>query len=326
MGKRFNEDIRRNMDAKSTEELAMIYSEYNLNEWSEEAFDVVGSILTERGENISALAGSRKAYKSKTDKPEEKIKGKQSPESIITQAIFGVYWAGVGSIIWAVILAFKAVGPASRNDVVINLAIGTVFIILGGFVRKRNRIALLIAMIMLAVIVALNAVAGIKIILSGGVPLGLGGLVLGVGIFIWMFRGYSELGLIEGEKSNKEEIEQKRHNSKGIILSPSPAEIPILKLPDVYEAALGEAIKNNPQRNPIPYAEDNVKVRCPQCGVDYNANGFQIGFFSSLISNAKERIPMSFASGDKGIYPRCMKGVCPNQSCSCRTVIIRWLG
>jgi hypothetical protein len=177
MGKRLSEDIRRNMDAKSTDELLEIYQANNRDEWSEEALEIIRILLVERGETVSSLEDSRK-----------------------------------------------------------------------------------------------------------------------------------------------------NHKSRSIILSPGPTEIPILKLPDVYEAALGEAIKNNPQRNPIPYVENNVKVSCPKCGVDYNANGFQIGFLSSLVSNAKEGIPMSFSSGDKGIYPRCMKGICPNQSCSCRNAIIRWLG
>lgn len=100
------------------------------------------------------------------------------------------------------------------------------------------------------------------------------------------------------------------------------AETKILDLPEFYYKALKNVPAAGKEKDPIDYVNKNLITVCPKCGVNYNDNGFEIGYLASI----SDGIPTVFSSGNKGIYPRCLSGLCPNPNCSSDIAKIIWVG
>ena len=114
--------------------------------------------------------------------------------------------------------------------------------------------------------------------------------------------------------------------SKQITLNSEGVKTIILDLPSFYREALNKVMEDGKDKDPISYVNQNLITICPRCGVNYNDNGFEIGLLASLSDGIKQGIPTTFLSANNGIYPRCIKGICPNPKCSSRIANIKWIG
>ena len=102
------ENIRKNMEAKTTEELQQIFEENDRNEYSDEAFEAIQWVLEERRENIisqqNQQLGKEKEMYIKYDPSvicglADKLYRRANTIVIVNAAIFGLVGALVGGVV-----------------------------------------------------------------------------------------------------------------------------------------------------------------------------------------------------------------------------------
>lgn len=116
--------------------------------------------------------------------------------------------------------------------------------------------------------------------------------------------------LFRGKGKNQERILEDR-------------ELKITELPEYHDAIMSRVLELRRSGDPISFVNQNIIVTCPNCGLVYNAEGFEVGYLASLSSNS---IPTTFSSGGQGMYGRASRGLCPNPNCTSTTVVVEWQG
>lgn len=111
------ENIRKNMEAKTTEELQQIFEENDRNEYSDEAFEAIQWVLEERRENIisqqNQQLGKEKEIYIKYDPSvirgfADELYRRANTIVIVNAAIFGLVGALVGGVVKGVGVAIIA--------------------------------------------------------------------------------------------------------------------------------------------------------------------------------------------------------------------------
>ncbi len=113
------------------------------------------------------------------------------PNRAIKMAAFVVFWMGGGNLLIGIL------GIAGGVDILLsgwlNVFIGLVFLGLGLRIRRRSAIALMSSIGLTGSIIVWTFVSLIQTIAQGGIPLGIGGLFIGIAFLIQMVKGYKVL-------------------------------------------------------------------------------------------------------------------------------------
>lgn len=195
-----SEAIRITMSQETTEELLNLWQAHDRDLYTEEAFQVIRSILEERG-----VAIPTQVKKTENVDGAKRAVGYASsvPGKILGLAYGAIFWMGGGNIL----LGF--LGVAGKFDAYkgslgwAGIIIGAVYIGLGLTVsRRRSASALWLSIVLTGAILLRSIYQAIQIVSSGDVPLGLGGIPLGIVFMVWMIRGLAAIPRLE-ERGNR---------------------------------------------------------------------------------------------------------------------------
>lgn len=120
-----------------------------------------------------------------------------SPEQAVTKAVVAVFWIGGGNLLLGILSALKVFDLSFSWQ---NIISGFVFLLLGYYVRRRSAPALGVAILLTTGIFVWNLSWFIRTIAAGGVPLGIGGLVITVVFLVWMIHGFKAIRSIEARR------------------------------------------------------------------------------------------------------------------------------
>jgi hypothetical protein len=212
--------IRANMAAKQTADLQNIWESNDKEEYSEEAFKIVREILEERCANLP----SQKKAKIPDDTKDQRFGKKKTPEQGVKFAVFATLWMGVGHLFWAVFVMTKNLSvlekcfgwvdlpllPGLEKYGWVNLLLGGVFIYLWTLVRKRNKAALVTAIVLTGALIAVKFLYITQDLFNAYippgfsyVPPGFSGTVVAIGLFISMIKGLLAIPPLSPSKDKK---------------------------------------------------------------------------------------------------------------------------
>ncbi|HVN95504.1 MAG TPA: hypothetical protein VMT62_03670 [Syntrophorhabdaceae bacterium] len=193
MDDKLTQQIRSNMESMKTADLLKIWESNNKDEYSEEAFHVVKEILEERGERLP----DQKVPEDK-DKRYAKKKTQQDPVKLAQGAIL---WIGMGCLFWFLLHLINFI-PGFDKYTWLDLFLGCTFIVLWERARKRSRAAFVIAIVLTGIINIYNIVNLLQILSHGDIPLGIGGFILTIFLFIWMIKGLRAMKTVAPSQNN----------------------------------------------------------------------------------------------------------------------------
>ncbi len=99
------------------------------------------------------------------------------------------------------------------------------------------------------------------------------------------------------------------------LLDADTVQINITELPIYFGALQDELIYKKNRSYSIEKANKILLIECPICGIDYNSNGFEVGYLS-LVHKAEA------SETSQGMYSRCKSGLCANSNCDANVCII----
>lgn len=117
---------------------------------------------------------------------------------------FLLFFIGGGTLLLGLAaLAFPSSEFSEAVYSVPNILIGIVLLALGVLVKRRSRAALSIAVVLIGGTLAWRVIASLNAMSQGAVPMGLGGMALGIMFLIAICRGFSALTDLESEEPPK---------------------------------------------------------------------------------------------------------------------------
>jgi hypothetical protein len=154
------------------------------------------------------------------------------PIRAVNLAAFVVFWMGGGNLVIG-ILGIAGVTALLLSGW-LNVFIGLAFLGLGFQVRRQSAIALMSAIGLTVCVLAWTLVSLVQIIAEGGIPLGIGGLFIGIAFLNHMVKGYKVLKVPDSQLSkvsivSRSQVAQKSCPNCGVkyYLSDYSLEAPI---------------------------------------------------------------------------------------------------